>query len=255
MIFNEVSKVSERFNGSGLPDIAVGKEGNCYIRTLNQTIFKKFIPRLSTVIFDKNTKHKTITLSDNYKCCSGPTSNLPFGGFGIKSLPLIEYNKLVFSIRIKSMSRERPIIGFCDESTDLRNNKLTNFIGIKLGEANIHYIRNNKTECFRDAVHRFRSVRIGDVVQIAIDIDSNKIWFGMNADWFNGRPNIIEENSSDFLPSFLSDITPVLFVVPCGCELEIIDYQYQLPSQYKQAISIPCLDWYKSNEYNQEGLL
>jgi len=255
MSLNESLKISERFNGSGLPNITIGKEGNCYIRTLNQTIFKKFIPRLSTVIFDKNTKHNTITLSDNYKCCSGPISNLPFGGFGIKSLPLIEYNKLVFSLRIKSMSIERPIIGFCDESTNLTSNKLTNFIGIKLGETNIHYIRNNKIEYFSDTFHRVRSVRVGDVIQLAIDIDSNKIWFGMNEDWFNGRPNIIEENSSNFLPSFLSTMTPVLFVVPCGCELEIIDYPYRLPSRYKQAISIPCLDWYKSNEYNQEGLI
>jgi len=253
LVFLRNLKNPSWFNGNELPSVALGTEGNHYFRIPTQTIFRKFIPTLSGVVFDKNSKSNDCTLTENYKGVSGPTSTSQFGGVGVKSLPLIEDPKLVFSIRINSLSTEKPIIGFCDKSSDLTTGVLSNVVALKLGEANVRYIRNNKIEYFSNVFDKIRFIKTGDIIQIAIDKEVNKIWFGVNNVWCSGRPNIIDETNSEFLPPFLSDITPVLFVVPRGCELEIIDYPYVLPSLYKQAVSVPYLDWYKNNEYKQVG--
>lgn len=239
--------------GLTIPFRPYGREGDCFLKTTTQVVFRKMIPKLNTLIFDKTSCAENVTVSDDYFKCNGPMCKSPTTGNGIKTLPIKLSSKLLFSFKINSLGSDFPYIGFCDDNSNVITDPVIDSVLWKINETTFRFIKNNKTVQLLNIFDRAVLLKAGDVIQMAVDFEKNAIWFGVNDAWGSGRPNVFHPTSVQFLPDFLGGIQPNVYVIPNGAELEIIQYPFRFPSLYEQAMSIPVLDWYQTSKYVQEG--
>lgn len=253
LVFNKSLTKNLWITHPNIPDIKVGDENNYCFNYGSKKIFKKIKPDFKTPIFNRSDKHKNITISDDYLSCTGTVSRSPISGCGIKSYPLIKHDKLLFFFQIKSMGSGYPMIGFCDKDSKVDNT--TNIIDSvvwTLNEPVVKYFKNGIIDSFQPVFSEYKNIKNNDIIGVAIDIEKNKIWVSVNYKWGIDKPNTIGSKTADLFLPYLKNIDPILYVVPSGCEIEIIKPKIQLPSLFEFAKSEPVLDWYLDEVHNKE---
>lgn len=250
LIFNRSLKNDQWITTSHIPSCYEGKLGDYCFKNTTQNIFKKDIPILDCLVFDKNSKHPDVSLSDDYKICFGGQTSSSLKGSGIKSLPFEQHSRLLFSLRINSTGHGNPMVGFCNETDDIsQSNDIINSVLWNLNEPVLKYFYKGKIYKIEPLFAVYKSIKKDDIINIAIDIEMNKIWYGINYKWSIGRPHLKDPEPLEFLPSYMSGAKPILYIIPSGYEIEIVSYTELKPSLYQEAKSIGIEDWYLDKKY------
>lgn len=238
-------------SGNDIPPISIGVEDQQYVRLPTQTLFRKIKPVFDTAVFDKNTKPHVIALSETYLSCNGPISQSNTNGIGVKTIPIISDNLFVTAFKVTSIGSNYPLIGFCDKDKSRLDTTYVDTVLFDLKQNRIKYTSGSRQYCVQ--LQNKPIVKNNDVIHIAVSKESNRLWVGINDNWYTAHPNATDTPPYIFINNDMIIPNPTLFVVPNGAVVDIINYPYTVPTMYTQAISTPILDWYKDGVFKREG--